>query len=668
MTGHLMRRELRARFLSPTFWLLFAGSWVICAWMLFAQLQVYEQILPQLVASDAPLGVNDLLVTPTLNTLALLLLFIVPTLGMGSLAAERRSGRLQMLLATPLSTGQLLIGKWLGILLPTLVIVLGLLLIPASLALGANLQWDRLAVALLTLTLYAALLSALALLCSSLTRQPATALASALLSAGFLWLMDAFIPTQAAWRWIALTPHLDPGLRGTLRSDDIGYFLLLSSGALAATSIVLLRQREHPPVRLLRESIALGLLAGVLVLGAAASRAHSHELYRVQPLPAALLQALDALQGPVVVTAWAPPYPVLRARIEQLLRPLQDRYPELQLRWIDPRREPQLARQAGVEKEGELLVEGMGRSQKVRQLDQRHLLRAFSRIARTGEPWVVILQGHGEPGLDAEHPDQLGRWTAALEEIGYRVVGLPGDAPLPDNAALVLVAAPQRALPLPTRQALRQHLARGGSLLWLHEQDPSDNLRSLLQIEVLPGTLITSAPETGRTPLQFSVRKGMDILLGGPPAQPLVVNGAHALLPAKHRHWEPIARVLGPAAAWNETGPLQGKVQRDPLLGERKGPHLVGLGLQQGQARILVLGDSDPVRNSQLGVAGNREILLGMVNWLTGNQLSTATTAPDMQIQWKADTGTRLALAQLLGGPLLLALIGLAIRWRRRRA
>lgn len=668
MTGHLLRREVRARLLSPTFWLLFAGGWVICAWMLFAQLQVYEQILPQLVASDVPLGVNDLLVTPTLNTLALLLLFIVPPLGMGSLAAEQRSGRLQMLLATPLSTAQLLIGKWLGILLPTLLIVSGLLLIPASLALGAHLQWDRLAVALLALCLHAALLSAITLLCSSLTRQPATALASALLSAGFLWLMDTFARAEVSWRWLALAPHLDPGLRGTLRSDDIGYFLLLTGAALVATAIVLLRQREHPPVRWLREIITVGLLVAVLVLGAQASSTYNRELYRVQPLPTALLQALDALEGPVVVTAWAPPYPVLRARIEQLLHPLQDRYPQLRLRWIDPRREPQLARQAGVEKEGELLIEGMGRSQKVQQLDQRHLLRALSRIARTGEPWVVVLQGHGEPSLDGDGPDQLGHWTAALEEIGYQVVGLPGDAPIPDNATLVLVAAPQRALPLPTRQALHQHLTRGGSLLWLHEQDPSDNLKELLEIEVLPGTLITSVSETGLTPLQFGIRKGLEPLLGWPPAQPLVFNGAHALLPGKHRQWEAIIRLQGPASAWNETGPLHGKVQRDPLLGERKGPHLVGLALREGEARVVVLGDSDPIRNGQLGVAGNREILLGMVNWLTGNRLSTSTTAQDVQIQWNADTGTRVALGQLLGVPLLLALTGLGIRWYRRRA
>ncbi|RMG36980.1 MAG: hypothetical protein D6720_03920 [Gammaproteobacteria bacterium] len=666
MIGHLLRRELRARLSRFTFWLLLAGSWLICAWMLFAQLEVYQQILPQLVASDVPLGINDLLVTPTLNTLALLLVFVVPTLGMEALAEERRSGRLAMLLATPLSVGQLLWGKWLGILLPTLVMILGLLLLPASLALGADVEWDRLAVALVTLGLHAAMLSALVLCCSTLTRQPAAAMTLALLIGGFLWLLDAFAPTEAPWRWLALSPHLDPGLRGTLRSDDLGYFLLLTSTALATTAILLLRQRERPPLRPLREALALGLLLGILAMAAWTSREHNRELYRVQPLPTALLQALDALEGPVIVTAWAPPYPALRARIEQLVRPLQDRYPRLALRWIDPRREPQLAREAGVQREGELLIEGMGRSQRVRELNQRQLLRALSRIARIGEPWIVVLQGHGEPGLDPQRPQQLGRWTAALEEVGYRVVGLPGNTPIPDNASLVLVVAPRRALPLPTRTTLRRHLERGGSLFWLHEDDSSDNLRSLLQIEALPGTLVTTTPETGRSPTQLRVHKGLERLLGEA-RQSLVLNGAHALLPGRRPPWTAVVRLMGPSTAWNETGPLRGKVRRDPLLGEREGPHLVGLAMTLDHSRILVLGDSDPARNGQLGLGDNREVLLGMVNWLTGNRLTTKPTARDLRIDWEPSTGTRLALVQMIGMPVLLILMGLLVRWYRGR-
>ncbi len=149
MIGQLLRHELRLRLLTPTWWLLTAATWLICAWLLFAQLQVYQVILPQLTASGSNLGVNDLLIAPTLNTLAMLLLIGIPLLGMSAIAGERRSGRLPLLLAAPLSLPQLLLGKWLGILLPGALIAAGILGMLASLALGMQLDWPRLAVALL---------------------------------------------------------------------------------------------------------------------------------------------------------------------------------------------------------------------------------------------------------------------------------------------------------------------------------------------------------------------------------------------------------------------------------------------------------------------------------------------------------------------------------------
>ncbi len=666
MIQHLLARELRARFTGSTFWLLAAGTWLILAWMLFAQLQVYQQIQPDLLAHQLPLGINDLLITPTLGTLALLLLPMVPLGGMSAIASERQQDRLPYLLATPLSLPALVLAKWLGILLPILALISALMALPASLALGMQVEWDRLAVAWATLALLAALLAGISLLCSALARRPASAMALALLVGGFLWLLDSFAPREAAWRWLALAPHLDPGLRGTLRLDDIAYFVLLTLATLAASGLVLLRERERARWQPLREAFALSLLLTALGLAADLSQRHNLTLYRVHPLPKALLQALDALHGPVVVTAWAPDHPVLRAHIEKLIAPLQARYPQLRLRWIDPRREPQLAREAGVTREGELHIEGMGRSQRVLRPTPAALLRAFTRIARTGDPWIVVLQGHGEAALDHENPQGIGAWADALDELGYRVLGLAGNATIPDNAALVVVAAPRRALPAPTREALRRYLARGGHLFWLHEDDPSDNLQALLGLETLPGTLVSDTPQTGLGPARLGIRAGLAPLLGSPPSAPLLLDGAHALLDPAENGWETVARLETPVATWNETKP--GTAHHDPLQGERKARHLVGLALRKDKAQVLILGDSDCARNALFGQAGNRAVLLGLVNWLTGNRLSTGTAAHDIAIDWSPETGTRIALTHLLALPLLWALTGLFIRWRRGRS
>ncbi len=206
----------------------------------------------------------------------------------------------------------------------------------------------------------------------------------------------------------------------------------------------------------------------------------------------------------MTVSAWAPAFPLLRARIEKLIRPLQAHYPAMGLRWLDPQRQPQLARQLGVEHNGELRIEAMGRSQRVTRLDYPSLLRAFRRLARHGEPWIVALSGHGEAPLD-NSPQGLDAWVTALDEYGYRVVRLGPDAPIPDNAALILVAAPQRDYPPALLQRLQQRLAHKGRLLWLHEGQAQHSLQALTGIATLPGTPVSPVRRSGLTPLQQAI-------------------------------------------------------------------------------------------------------------------------------------------------------------------
>ncbi len=80
-----------------------------------------------------------------------------------------------------------------------------------------------------------------------------------------------------------------------------------------------------------------------------------------------------------------------------------------------------------------------------------------------------------------------------------------------------------------------------------------------------------------------------------------------------------------------------------------------------------MLGDSDLARNTLFGRAGNRALLLGLINWLTDNRLSAASAADDTRIDWSTATGASLALFHLLLGPLALAGLGLWIQRRRRR-
>ena len=56
MIRQIAARELRAHLHSLGFWLLLALAQVVVGWLTFAQLDVYAQISPQLVAAQSGLG------------------------------------------------------------------------------------------------------------------------------------------------------------------------------------------------------------------------------------------------------------------------------------------------------------------------------------------------------------------------------------------------------------------------------------------------------------------------------------------------------------------------------------------------------------------------------------------------------------------------------------
>lgn len=666
-------RELRAHLSGLGFWLMLALAQVTVALLLFAQLEVYRQISPQLLAGQSSLGVNDLVIVPSLNSLGVLLLLLVPLLGMRAFAEERRSGHLAVLLSTPLPSTRLLLGKWLGNGLSGLLIVLTTVLIPISLAAGMQVDFARLAIGTLALTMLVFLACALTLAFSVFSRHAGTALAATLGCILLLWLLDSLLPPDSSAYWLALNPHLQNLLGGTVLLRDLGYFVLLSGAALGIAAVRLASDREPRVTQRWR-------LLSLLVLGIACLLAAGPLVERLQQrllsaadrqIPQALEETLQALDGPVVITAYAADLPLLRARIAKTVQPLQLRYRDLELQYVDPQRQPQLARDLDIRENGEMVIEGMGRRQHVRRPDLQSLSLALGRIARHGEPWIVSLHGHGELQMNDRGGEGLSGLRGALEQQGYRIIELDPltTAQLPENAAMVLVAAPRRSYPAHVVQLLDRYLHDDGRVLWLHEGTNNQALRQLSGVSTLPGRI--SEPLAARAALapgQVPLSEFPASLLPQPPRQHAVLDGVVALSPAQSPDWQKTALLQTSADAWNETASLDVSPRRDPLLGEQQGPLNLALALQRAEARMLVIGDASFATNAGLGVGGNRTLALGLVNWLTGNRLATAKPADDIDITWNEQTGALIALLHLLVLPALFLGIGVLIRWQRERA
>ena len=231
MITAVARRELRDLYSSANGWLALAAAQLLLAWMLFVQLEIYLKIQPRLTAISSPLGIGDLVIAPSLASAALVLLLLVPMLGMGSIAGELRSRRMALLLSSPLSATQLVLGKWLGLFLAGLPVVILTMTMATILGIGSHLDSGRLLAGALGLALLTALASATTLWLSSLGEQP---LSAAALSWGLLfllWFLDASGSEGLAL--LSLKSHLEPFFRGMVSSESLFWFLALTLAPLA---------------------------------------------------------------------------------------------------------------------------------------------------------------------------------------------------------------------------------------------------------------------------------------------------------------------------------------------------------------------------------------------------------------------------------------------------
>ncbi|MEZ5476265.1 MAG: ABC transporter permease subunit [Thiolinea sp.] len=232
--------EFRRLFNSPLAWSLLALVQFILAWVFLLGLNEYlTQVQPMMAGrADAP-GISDLVVSALYLWAGVIMLAVMPVLTMRLLAEERMNQTLVLLRTAPVTVSQIVLGKYLGLLLLVGVMVLMLSLMPLSLALGTALDWGRLAAAMLGLFLLLAPFAAAGLFLSSLTRQPIIAAVSTFGLLVFLVILYISGNSQGAgselFIYLSHFGHFLSFLEGIFDSSDLVYYLLFIGGFLLLT-------------------------------------------------------------------------------------------------------------------------------------------------------------------------------------------------------------------------------------------------------------------------------------------------------------------------------------------------------------------------------------------------------------------------------------------------
>ncbi|MFQ5993612.1 MAG: GldG family protein [Acidiferrobacterales bacterium] len=396
-------------------------------------------------------------------------------------------------------------------------------------------------------------------------------------------------------------------------------------------------------------------------------------------LSAASVATLKLLHEPLQVTAFASDREDLRKAIREVFGRYQRYKSDIELEFVDPSRDPERVRAAGVRFDGEVVLGYDGGTEALSKLNEESITNALARLARRGERWLVFVSGHGERSPDRHANFDLSRWTNALRKRGFatRVLTLADHPQVPRNTAALVIAGPRADLLPGEVKLLADYVENGGNLLWLVDPGPLHGLEPIaetLGIEFLPGVIIDPGSETitGNATAVVVTRYGAHSTVKSLRNVTLFPK-AVGLRVVNPEEWNATVLFDTRASAWSETGILKGKVQQDKEQ-DVAGPLNLAVALRREhggkEQRVVVVGDGDFLSNTFLANGINLELGVNIANWVSQDDTFVdipVRVSPDHSLQLTPQARLLIGGGSLFALPILLAASGAFIWLRRRR-
>ena len=225
-------REFRSLFLSPLAWSILTIMQFILAYLFLSELDAFNILQARLAGIENAPGLTDLVVLPLFSNAAIMLLLLTPLLTMRLICQERRNKTLALLLSSPVSNVDIIIGKFLAVLGLLIIVVLLISLMSLSLLIGGNLDFGKFCANLLGLLLLISSFTALGVYMSSLATHPTIAAISSYGLLILLWVADVTVDIHdqgsALLQYLSMLQHFQNLQNGLVSSADISYFLIFT--------------------------------------------------------------------------------------------------------------------------------------------------------------------------------------------------------------------------------------------------------------------------------------------------------------------------------------------------------------------------------------------------------------------------------------------------------
>jgi ABC-type uncharacterized transport system involved in gliding motility auxiliary subunit len=377
--------------------------------------------------------------------------------------------------------------------------------------------------------------------------------------------------------------------------------------------------------------------------------------------------------------------------------------------YVDPDKKPVEARQYQVQNYGTVVLEYKGRVERVSSSGEQDLTNGLVKVLTGEKKKVYFVQGHGEKDPDGSDPRTgYSGIKTALEGDNYEVAKtvLAQEQDVPADASVVIIAGPRTDLLQPEADMLERFLKKGGHVLVM--LDPPED--STPKMPVSESLLRSWGFQAGSDVVVDA--SGMGQLIGTDASVPVVAS--YPSHPITDRFnvitAYPLARSITPILpasngraavtiiqtsprSWAESDMAQlksGQVALDEDKGDKPGPVSIGAvtatvatdvakpevaATAAGdkpptpESRFVTIGDSDFPSNSALGIQGNRDLFVNIVNWLAQqeNLISIRPKpASDSRLTMTAQNMMAAFWMSMLAIPGLVFATGVYTWWRKR--
>jgi ABC-type uncharacterized transport system involved in gliding motility auxiliary subunit len=377
---------------------------------------------------------------------------------------------------------------------------------------------------------------------------------------------------------------------------------------------------------------------------------------------------------------------------KDLLDEYQNLSTKVKVNYIDPDKDPQLARADGIREYGTALVAVGDRKEQAKSMTEEGVTGAFIRDLKNTTRTICFVTGSGEHEISDTDREGFSRFKDALAADNYQTqsINLLEKAEVPSTCTALVVGGPTRDYLPPQVDAIKKYVEGGGRAFFMLSPPlkvgrfaiaENDGLTSLLEswgvtpdqdlvLDLNPiGQIFGLGPEValvsnyGTQPIVSEIKRTMT---GFPLSRPIEIKNTDKTTVQKlfDSSSTSVATANLTSARVDVNDP---KNKKGPLTLAAAGTY--DTGKQSSQGRFVVVGSADWADNQYINFNGNSDLAVNAVNWLSSDEdlISIRPKPPeDRRVTMTQHQFNAVLATSQFVLPLIVVVAGVGVWWKRR--